>query len=436
MLAVLVFEALIHESGHAAPALIVWGVIKTVAIGAALGGAAAVVIVVLLRRHWLPDHLHNPATLALMVGAFTLSNQLQEESGLLTVILMGIVIANQRQVAIRHLVEFKENLRTLLLSFLFVMLAARLELGALRGVGWGSVAFLLALMIIARPAAVFLSSWRSTLQFREKIFLSFMAPRGIVAAAVTSIFALRLEDRFPQANVMVPAMFVVIIVTVAVYGLLSKGLAKWLAIAQPNPQGVLFIGAHRLARRIAEALKNEGVAVRLIDNNRANTAAARMEGLDAYYGDALSDNILDGVSVNDMGKALAVTANDRVNALAILNFADIFGRTEMYQLASESETGPTHDDMGLPLHLRGRSLFSKQATYGKLLERLDHGAAVKVTKLTKEFDYAAFRARHGASAIPMFVLSDDGRVTVIAAEKAPTPTVGQRIVSLISPDPV
>lgn len=435
VLAVLVFEAIIHESGQVAPALILWGVLKTIVIGTALGSAAALVIVFLLRRHWIPDHLHNPATLSLMVVVFTLSNVLQEESGLLTVTMMGIVIANQRQVAVRHLVEFKENLRTLLLSFLFVMLAARLELAALLRVGWGSALFLLALMLVARPAAIFASSWRSSLQLREKIFLSFMAPRGIVAAAVTSIFALRLEDHYPGAQVMVPAMFVVIIVTVAVYGLTSRALAAWLDLAQSNPQGVLFVGAHALARRVAAALNKEGIAVRLIDNNRANVATARLENLTAHYGDALSDQILEEIPLSDMGKLLAFTASDQVNALAILNFAETFSRTEMYQLASQAETGPTHDDMGLPLHLRGRTLFGKTATYANLMSRIEEGATIKVTKLTETFDFAAFMQKHGANAVPMFILSEDNRLTIITAEKSPNPSPGQRVISLVNPEP-
>ena len=434
VLAVLVFEAIIHESGQAAPALILWGVLKTIVIGTVFGGVAALVLVFMLRRHWIPDHLDNAASLSLMVAVFTVSNLLQEESGLLTVTVMGIVIANQRQVAIRHLVEFKENLRTLLLSFLFVMLAARLDIDALLRVGWGSVLFLLALMLVARPTAVFICSWRSTLEFREKVFLSFMAPRGIVAAAVVSIFALRLEERFPGAKAMVPAMFMVIIVTVAVYGLLAKGLARWLDLAQSNPQGVLFIGAHVLARHIAAALIEEGVSVRLIDNNRTNVATARMDGLDAHYGDALSEISMDELPLNDMGKVLAFTANDRVNALAILNFADTFGRAEMYQLPSEAEAGPTLDDMGLPLHLRGRTLFDKNATYGSLMAQLDRGAAVKVTKLTEEFDYAAFQERNGAAATPLFLLSDDSRLIVLTADKPASPTAGQRIVCLVTPE--
>jgi Trk K+ transport system NAD-binding subunit len=226
----------------------------------------------------------------------------------------------------------------------------------------------------------------------------------------------------------------VIIVTVAVYGLLSRGLARWLEIAQPTPQGVLLIGAHVLARRTAEALKKEGVIVRLIDNNRGNIAAARMDGLHAHYGDALSERTQDEVPLDDVGKLLAFTANDGVNALAILNFADTFAKTEMYQLASESHSGPALDDMGLPLHLRGRTLFDKKATYGSLSSRLSAGATIKTTKLTEEFNYAAFRERH-ATATPMFVLGEDSRLTIITPEKTVSPVAGQRIISLVGPEP-
>ena len=169
---------------------------------------------------------------------------------------MGIVLANQKLVTMRRIAEFKENIGVLLISSLFILLAARLKLSDLQGLGWKTVLFLLVMLLIVRPAVVLLSTFRSGLSWQERLFLAWMAPRGIVAAAVSSIFALRLAAvDHPQAEMLVPLTFAVIVVTCTVYGLTSLPLARWLKLSQANPQGVLIVGAHDWARRIAEALQ-------------------------------------------------------------------------------------------------------------------------------------------------------------------------------------
>lgn len=170
------------------------------------------------------------------VGAFVASNLLQADSGLLAVTLMGIILANQKTVGVRHIIEFKENLRVLLISFLFILLAASLDMDSFSLIGWNSLWFLAALMLLARPLAVFLSTLKSDLSWRERLFLAWLAPRGIVAAAVASVFAFRLlEAGHPQAELLVPVTFIVIAGTVAIYGLSVSPLARRLKVAQPNP---------------------------------------------------------------------------------------------------------------------------------------------------------------------------------------------------------
>lgn len=173
-LAVLVFKAILAESSTGASILVLFGVIKTLAIGVFTGLAAAFLLTRLLHRNWIPDHLHNPATVAIVLAAFTLSNEMQEESGLLTVTIMGVAVASQKLVAVRHLIEFKENLRVLLLSVLFIVLAARVELDQIINLGAGSIVFVAVLIFVARPAAVFLCTWGSGLTWKEKLFLTLM----------------------------------------------------------------------------------------------------------------------------------------------------------------------------------------------------------------------------------------------------------------------
>jgi len=236
---------------------------------------------------------------------------------------MGVVLANQKAFDIKHIVTFEENLVVLLLSSLFIVLAARLQLSDLTQLGPRSLIFLAVLIIVIRPVAVLLSTIGSTLDWKEKLFLSWMAPRGIVAAAVTAVFAFELSETlgYHQAEQIVPEMFFIIVGTVAIYGLTAGPLGNRLGIAQPNPQGVLFAGAHNWARTMAKTLQEQGFDVLLVDTNRGNIRSARMEGLPTLYTDILSEEIFDKVELASLGRMLALTANNAVNSLAVLHMS-------------------------------------------------------------------------------------------------------------------
>ncbi|MBX3179682.1 MAG: cation:proton antiporter [Candidatus Hydrogenedentes bacterium] len=429
-LAVLVFEAIASGSGNAAGGVVAKGVLLTILTGAGLGVASAYVMVFTIRRYWIPEHLHVAISLALAVGAFAASNSIMPESGLLTVTVMGIWMANQNQVSIRHLVEFKENLRVLLLAVLFVLLAARLDLGLVRELGWRGIGFVAVLIFIARPLSILLCTWGTSMTWQERVFLGWMAPRGIVAAAVTSVFALYLREAgFAGAELMAPASFMVIGVTVLVYGLTAGPLAKKLGLALSDPQGAVIIGAHPLARQVGHVLDREGFDVLLVDSNWRNITAARQEGLKAHFGDALSEHLLDELPLDRMGRVLALTGNYTVNALAALHFAEVFGRAETYQLATETGHSRGQDETELPRHLRGRTLFGEDYPFRVLSERAWAGAKCKSTLLTENFRYAQFKEQN-PEAVPMFVVTEERRLLILTAEKAPSPQPGHRLVYL------
>ncbi len=426
MLAVLVFEAILPGGFQGAAALAAIGFFKTVFIGGIVGVIGAGVMFLLLKHHRIPDFLQNAVSLAMVVSVFTASNWFQAESGLLTVTVMGVALANQKTVTVKHIVEFKENLRVLLIASLFVLLAARLQLSDLAHLGLSSLAFLGVLIFIARPIAVALSTLKSGLSWRERFFLSWMAPRGIVAAAVASIFALSLaEAGYPQAERLVPLTFMVIIGTVTIYGLTASPLARWLQISEPHPQGVLITGAHPWARAIAKALQAQGYQVLMIDTNRVDISAARMDGLPTYYGSVLSEYILDEIELGGIGRLLALTSNDEVNSLAALHFTDVFSRAEVYQLSPEDEA--------VSPHLRGRLLFRTGVTYTELDHRFARGEEIKTTKLTSEFDYEAFRARYGETAIPLFLINENGKLVVLTKDNQSEPRPGKLLISLVGP---
>lgn len=425
ILAVLVLEAILHNSLEATPWLIIRGGSMALLAGTLVGSAAGLLLTQLIKRHWAPDMLQNPFALMLVVVAFVGSNRWVDESGLVAVTVMGIFIANQSGLYFRHIVEFKENLRVLLLGSLFILLAARVDLESLQQLGWAIVPFLLTLIFVARPVTTLVSTFGSTLSWRERAFIAWMAPRGIVAAAISALFALRLEiDGMAEGQLLVPITFVVILVTVAVYGLTASPLARKLGVSQQDPQGVMFVGAHPLARAMAEALDNEGFDTLMVDTNRAQLIEARMQGRRTYHGNILAEHSLEEIDLSNIGRVLAMTPNDEANSMIALHCSELFGRKESYQLVADTRSHVATTQM------HGRHLFREGKTYRELTQRFADGAVIKKSKLSKEFDYQAFRKYYGDRVVPLFRISPRGTLTVCTSESTSEPEPGTTLIIL------
>lgn len=428
ILAVLVFEAVVvgrFEEGAAVAAV---GVAKAAAAGGGAGLLGAGLMVLLIRRYWVPDFLQSPVTLGVVLAAFTASNLIQPESGLLAVTVMGSALASQRLVDIQPILAFKENLRVLLISALFIILAARVPVDSPAFANVGNLVFLAALILVVRPAAVAISTWGSVLSWRERVFLGFLAPRGIVAAAVASLFALEFTEMGDlQGEAIAPITFVVIVGTVGLYGFAAAPLARWLKVAVPNPQGQILVGADPWIRAIANVLQDLRIKVLLVDTNWSHVAAARATGLQAFYGNILSEGVMERLPLGGMGGLLALTPNDEVNSLAALHFRDLFGQAHVFQLVPQS--GPTFES--LPRHLRGRYLFRDDARYSELRARFEAGGVVKKTPLTEEFDFERFQQHYGESALPLFAVKESGELVVFAAPGKAAPKPGQTLISLV-----
>jgi NhaP-type Na+/H+ and K+/H+ antiporter len=331
---------------------------------------------------------------------------------------------------VKHILEFKENLRVLIISVLFIILSARLKLSSFESLSGNIFFFLAILVFIARPLSVFLSTIRSGLSVREKLFLSWVAPRGIVAAAVASIFALRLSDAgIENSEVLIPITFSVIVGTVTIYGLTSAPVARWLKVAESDSQGILIVGAHPWALEIAKIIKENGFEVVIVDTNRGDVLRARMAGIQAVHGSILSEQVVEEIHLSGIGKMLALTSNDEVNALAVLHFSELLDRQELYQLVPyQTEKGGEQNFS--PKHLRGRFLFSDTMYYADLRKRFYSGAVIKSTKLTKDFTYENFKTHYEDKAIPLFVVNENKELLVIATDKTPKPKPGHTIIAM------
>ncbi|MFV0888935.1 cation:proton antiporter [Metapseudomonas otitidis] len=409
------------------------GVIGCGTLLGVLGGWALGVV---LRRHWLPEYLHNLAALAAVLGVFIASNLLVHESGLLAVTLMGMWLANMRGVDVKPILHFKENLSVLLISGLFILLAARLDLKALLALGPATLALLAVIQFIARPLNIGLSTLGSALGWRERALLAWIAPRGIVAAAVSAIFALRLQEHGdPNAQLLVPLTFLVIIGTVVLQSATARPLARLLGVAEPAPAGFLIIGANPVARALGKALNQLGSRVLLTDSSWENIRAARMDGLPTYFGNPTSQHADAHLDLVGLGHLLALSPSSEMNALACMRFRHDFAEPRRFTLPSGADSRRS-DKHRSSEQVRGRELGLPALTYPQFASRLGRGAEIRITTLTEAFDWAAYQAFHGNRATLLLARDTRGWVHIAGPSQALEPQPGWSLVALVDADTV
>jgi NhaP-type Na+/H+ or K+/H+ antiporter len=433
-LAVLVYEFIISGGGQEAlgHTLQVFG--QIVLVGSVIGLLGGYLFGLVLKNHWLPEFLHNVTALALVFGTFALSNSMQHESGLVTVTVMGIWLANMEGVEMEGILDFKESLSILLISVLFIVLAARMEFTSFLNLGWPAILVLVAIQFIARPVSVMLSTIGSSLTWPERHLLCWIAPRGIVAAAISALFAIRLDQMgMTGAAQLIPLTFLVIVGTVLLQSLTSRPLALWLGVAEPEPKGFLFIGANEVARTLAKALAQKDFPVLLADPDWDKIAKAKLEGLPTYFGNPISEHADRNLDLIGIGRMLALTPRENFNVAAVMHFRMELGPNNVFVLQSREDEKVPEKQKVTPRR-RGRTLFGKEITFATLADMLAQGAEIRTTKLTENFTFADFCEKNRDKALMLFALDIKGRALVFTSERKITPGAGWSVISLVKPD--
>jgi NhaP-type Na+/H+ or K+/H+ antiporter len=491
VLAVLVFQAVIIAGPEPALAGALLTLGRTLVVATVLTLVFGVLLEVAMRRHLLPDYLEGVVFLAAAVGALVVSNQLQAESGLLTVTMLGIYLANRPGLRLDHVREFKEHLQVLIVGALFVLLAGRVSPAEVVAVAPTALVFVTLLILVVRPASIWLGLLGTSATREERTLLSFMAPRGIVAAAVTSIFALEIEHaaqeaaaevaeaggRTPQELLqleaqaerlsalvvesadLVPLVFVTIVVTVAVYGLGVGRLAERLGLATTVPNGVLIAGAPPWARQAADVLNGLKVPTLLVSLSPAEISQARLAGLRVERTHILSEYAVEDMELAGIGSLVAATYDDDTNSTAAREFAHTLGSSRTFQLRRQSDglsvrevaeggappvgrAGRKQDRQEAPPRtttqakrrtapkLTAQVAFQPALSAPELEERVRQGMQVRQTKLTSRHTLADFRERQ-PDAVLMFVVQD-GRATVVARDTT-VPETDVTLVALVRP---
>lgn len=424
---VMVYEFIV--SHNAVNSVEVFGTI--IAVGLILGVASGAAVSTVLRRAWLPEYLQPFAVLMVVLGVFSISNQMESEAGLLTVTVMGMWLANAKGINIQQILHFKEHLTILLITGLFIFLAARISLDDFAALGSGAVLLFIFMQLVSRPLSIFASTIRSNLTFKDKLFLSWVAPRGIVAASISSLFAIKLtEYGISEAMLLVPMTFMVIIGTVVLQSATARPMAKALGVAEPAPRGFLLIGANRVAQEIGKALARYERKVLLTDSNWDYISQVRMLGLDYYYGNPISSHADDNLNLIGIGQVVALTPDQHFNIMACMQFVGEFGEDKVHCLQKTKSNGNEKHSVAEEYH--GKLLMGGNVSYTQMASLLSQGAEIKHTKLSGSFTYQDYLEHHKDNlVIPLFHVEEKGKIQFCDDPDQFTPPTTSTVVALI-----
>jgi NhaP-type Na+/H+ or K+/H+ antiporter len=436
-LGVLVFNAVIAGQVHAGQEIAQFLLAIVIGVGFGLLGAA----LVLLWTAWFrPDQSQAlSGTLMFVVAMVVCADLIRDDTGLITGLVIGVCLVNRpprgiapHGLAIRAAKVKRAwrarvaTLTTFMIGTLFIILSADVTPHQIRAIGWVSLAFVAVLVFIGRPLAVALSTFRSTFTIRQRAFIAWMDPRGIVAAATSTTFALGLTKAgVVGADKLIPIAFIVIVATALIYGLSGAPVARALGVAQTGPGGVLLVGAKPVGRAIGGALRRSGLDVLTWTQSEEDAAAAQAEGLGVYRGDPLEDAASDLPSgLDQLEYALIVGPDDSLNATVATDLQEYFGGTRVFQL-------PVKAGEGSDFNMRAQPLFDDAATHDELAARIEAGASIE-TVSAKDSDGTGGDGILGTNGIPMFVVTPGKRLDILVSGDRPTLESGQELIGLVN----
>ncbi|MBT8309651.1 MAG: sodium:proton antiporter, partial [Flavobacteriaceae bacterium] len=283
LVAVLVFEFISvgGGGGYTKTALMEFG--KILLFGTTFGFTFAHALAFAINKKFIPHYLLNVVSLSVVLLVFVESEIFAHESGLLAVVVMGMVLANSKLDKIKELLYFKESLSVLLISILFILLAANIDIEDLLLLyTWKTAVLFLIVILIIRPLAVYISTSGSKLTNKEKLFISWVGPRGIVAAGIASLFGGKLvQQGLPGAEYITPLVFMIVLGTVLLNATTARPFAKIVGVFLRKSEGILIVGASEMSRLVGEYLMKNGRHVVLIDSNQYNIQKSKDLGLEA-----------------------------------------------------------------------------------------------------------------------------------------------------------
>ncbi|MEO1476491.1 MAG: sodium:proton antiporter [Pseudomonadota bacterium] len=438
LFAVAAFEVVRVISGGGSPLATTMWVLFAAALGVGLGAAFGYVIVRAFRAGWTPEYLKAPLIFASVILCYAVAEEIESEIGLVAVTAYGMTLANSRLAGLVELRKFKEDIAVLLVSGVFVILTANLTPSTIAAaLNWRTLAFLICMLFVVRPLSIWLSTY-GTLTRNEAILLGWIAPRGIVAVAVSGLFAQLLMDLeqesrfdFPGAEMITPLAFAMVFTTVVLHGFTIGPLAKRLKLSRTGKPGVLMIGVNPWSVDLARTLNTVGIDTTLADSSWRRLKPARDSGLETYFGEVLSEEAELRLDHARFDTALALSANEPYNALVSGHFAPELGRHKVYQLSAQDSE--EEDPKSISLGARGRTLIKRGRSYDALIRDLYRGWVFAKTQLTEKYDLLEFRADRPDSDL-IAEIRADGSIVFLGPNREPKGGEGVTLISFGPPD--
>lgn len=427
--AVLAFEVVLVLNTTTTVGYAVSDLLIGIGFATALGWAAGYGLAKSFKRGWVPEFMKVPVLFSLLLAIFAVSDNVLHESGLLAVTIMGIVIANSNLPSYEELRRFKEHATVLLVSGVFILLAASLDFGALQKLDIRAGLFVAIVILVARPFTVLISLLGSGIPFREQLLVAFTGPRGVVLVAVAGLFGERLLALgFEDAALIAPLAFVLVAVTVVLHGFTLAPFARFLGLTGADTPGVVIIGGSPWTTRFAEALKKAEIPVLMTDPNFGNLRPARTAGIETFSGDILSEAAEQRVELVSYATLVAATSNDAYNTLVATDLAPEFGRDNVFQVMREKTESARHQ---LPRTLGGRK-FGPEETHAGMNRLMAEGWTFRITRLTEEFTFEQWRASRDQSKL-VARISAAGEIKLIRKDEDVKGAPEVRIIALRPP---
>ncbi len=402
-----------------------------IVVASLVGYAGGRFLVMAFKRAWVPEYMKVPVLFGAVLAVYASTDSVLHESGLLAVTLMGIVIANAHLPSLEELKRFKEHITVILVSGVFILLAASLKVEMVSQLNWRAILFVALIILFARPVTVMISLIGTGLPLNEKLMIAWIGPRGVVAVAVAGLFGSRLAELgVPDGATLAPLAFALVAATVVIHGFSMTPLARLLNLTSKEPPGVLIIGGTKWTVDLATDLKEAGVPVLLADRNWFRLREARAASVPVFFGEILSEAAEHTIDLNRYGILIAATDNDSYNALICTEFGPEFGRSNVFQVGRH-EAG--EDDRDLPVTIGGRTLGSGQS-FEAYVKRARDGWEFTQTGLSDEYGLEQYLSeREGVEIIG--ILTKSGAFQPLASGGKPAPKAGEKILAFAPPKP-
>jgi NhaP-type Na+/H+ or K+/H+ antiporter len=420
LIAVLVFEFISVEgaSGFTKTAFIEFA--KIIIFGTLFGFSFAKALAICVNKKLVPHYLLNVVSLSVVLLVFVAADFFAHESGLLAVVVMGMVLGNSKLENIKELLYFKESLSVLLISILFILLAANINIEDLLLIyTWKTILLFATIVFVIRPLGVFICTANSTLKFNEKLFISWVGPRGIVAAGIASLFGSKLIKKgIEGAEYITPLVFMVVLGTVLLNATTARFFAKIAGVFLQKSEGILVVGASNISRLLATYLKKNNRHVVLIDSNQTNIEEAKKLDLEAMHTDIYSDDLMDNIELNDIGFLMALTGNSDINQYAIKKFKKQFGENGSFRLVTAEEFNKNKKNPK-------EGLLFDTDNYNSILELTFRHPSIHEVDLKDKTHYEDLIeiAKKDLDIIPLFIKDKKGTLHIISSRNLKTETI-------------